>query len=104
MARPHRYEALEVTKVNTYGIVLHWQGSGSGSDAGALRLPVLITAHQGALAAADALNAPLIVILSRYLDVVPVEPNTVDDWVQPPYSGYYDGIRRTVLSSMFDLC
>ena len=35
------FEKLEVTKVNTYGIVLRWQGSDE-----ALR-PVLITAHQG---------------------------------------------------------
>jgi Gly-Xaa carboxypeptidase len=24
-------------------------------------------------------------------DVVPVEPNTVDEWEYPPYSGYFDG-------------
>ncbi|KAJ3558574.1 hypothetical protein NM688_g840 [Phlebia brevispora] len=61
---PQVYASLEVAKVNTYGLVFHWQGSED------THLPVLITAHQ---------------------DVVPVEPNTVDQWVQPPYSGYYDG-------------
>lgn len=25
------------------------------------------------------------------LDVVPVNPDTVDEWTHPPYSGYYDG-------------
>ena len=24
-------------------------------------------------------------------DVVPVEPSTLDQWVEPPYSGLYDG-------------
>ena len=36
-----RFETLQVTKVNTYGIVLHWQGSDES-----LR-PVLMAAHQG---------------------------------------------------------
>ncbi|KAJ2975475.1 hypothetical protein NUW54_g11725 [Trametes sanguinea] len=58
------YEGLNVTKVNTYGIVLHWQGSDEAA------LPVLMTAHQ---------------------DVVPVDPATYGEWVHPPYSGYYDG-------------
>ncbi|KAI9064102.1 carboxypeptidase S [Trametes sanguinea] len=58
------YESLNVTKVNTYGIVLHWQGSDEAA------LPVMMTAHQ---------------------DVVPVDPATYDEWVHPPYSGYYDG-------------
>lgn len=42
----------------------HWQGSDP-----ALK-PILLTAHQ---------------------DVVPVDPHTVDQWLQPPYSGLYDG-------------
>lgn len=24
-------------------------------------------------------------------DVVPVDPRTVDEWVHPPFSGYFDG-------------
>ncbi|KAI1796621.1 carboxypeptidase S [Ganoderma leucocontextum] len=58
------FSTLEVTKVNTYGIVLRWEGSDP------FLYPVLITAHQ---------------------DVVPVDPATEKDWVHPPYSGYYDG-------------
>ncbi|KAL7280786.1 hypothetical protein ACG7TL_005730 [Trametes sanguinea] len=61
---PRVFETLNVTKVNTYGIVLHWQGSDPSA------LPVLMAAHQ---------------------DVVPIEPATADDWVHPPYSGFYDG-------------
>ncbi|KAI0693188.1 carboxypeptidase S [Cerioporus squamosus] len=61
---PDVFGKLEVAKVNTYGIVLRWQGSDES-----LR-PVLMTAHQ---------------------DVVPVEPATVDEWIHPPYSGYFDG-------------
>ena len=25
------------------------------------------------------------------IDVVPVDPTTVDQWTYPPYSGYFDG-------------
>jgi len=25
------------------------------------------------------------------IDVVPVDPTTVDQWTHPPYSGYFDG-------------
>lgn len=35
-----RYDKLKVTKVNTYGLVFHWQGS---TDA----KPILLAAHQG---------------------------------------------------------
>ncbi|KAI0641939.1 carboxypeptidase S [Trametes meyenii] len=63
-AFPRVFAALHVTKINTYGIVLHWQGSNR-----TLR-PVLMTAHQ---------------------DVVPVDPATLADWLNPPYSGLYDG-------------
>ncbi|KAI0820830.1 carboxypeptidase S [Trametes gibbosa] len=61
---PRVFSTLNVTKVNTYGIVLHWQGSDGDI------LPVLMTAHQ---------------------DVVAVDPSTLDEWKQPPYSGFYDG-------------
>ena len=36
------FETLKVTKVNTYGLVLHWQGSDESA------LPVVFAAHQGA--------------------------------------------------------
>ncbi|KAI8996549.1 carboxypeptidase S [Trametes punicea] len=61
---PRVFESLNVTRVNTYGIVLHWQGSDKSA------LPVLMAAHQ---------------------DVVPIEPATKDEWIHPPYSGFYDG-------------
>ncbi|KAI0328685.1 Zn-dependent exopeptidase [Cubamyces sp. BRFM 1775] len=61
---PRVYKSVNVTKVNTYALVLHWQGS--DEDA----LPVLMTPHQ---------------------DVVAADPATIDDWVHPPYSGFYDG-------------
>lgn len=35
------FETLKVTKVNTHGIVLHWQGSDKAA------LPVVMAAHQG---------------------------------------------------------
>lgn len=63
---PLVHSHLKLTKVNTYGLVYHWQGSNSGLK------PILMAAHQ---------------------DVVPVHPNTVDEWKYPPYSGYFDGER-----------
>ncbi|KAI6120771.1 hypothetical protein EDD16DRAFT_1558890 [Pisolithus croceorrhizus] len=62
-AFPLVYATLNVTKINTYGLVFHWQGSTEAK-------PILLTAHQ---------------------DVVPVEPTTVSQWIHPPYSGHYDG-------------
>ncbi|KAJ7733233.1 hypothetical protein DFH07DRAFT_871009 [Mycena maculata] len=61
---PEIYSSLRVTRVNTYGLVYHWQGTQT-----ALK-PVLLAAHQ---------------------DVVPVDPDTVNQWTHPPYSGHYDG-------------
>ncbi|KAG2121174.1 hypothetical protein BD769DRAFT_1361534 [Suillus cothurnatus] len=60
---PRVYESLNVTKVNTYGLVFHWQGSTPAK-------PYILTAHQ---------------------DVVPVEDQTVEEWKHDPYSGYFDG-------------
>ncbi|KAK0188759.1 hypothetical protein F5146DRAFT_933624 [Armillaria mellea] len=61
---PRVYDTLHVVKINTYGLILHWQGSQVHLK------PILITAHQ---------------------DVVPVDPTTVDQWIHPPYSGHFDG-------------
>ncbi|KAL4252052.1 peptidase M20A family protein [Abortiporus biennis] len=61
---PLFHSTLKKTNVNKYALVYHWQGSDP-----ALK-PILLTAHQ---------------------DVVPVDPNTVDEWLHPPFSGYYDG-------------
>ncbi|KAI0091719.1 carboxypeptidase S [Irpex rosettiformis] len=62
---PLVFKSLNVTTVNTYNLVFHWQGSDDSLK------PVLLTAHQ---------------------DVVPVEPSTVDQWTHPPFSGYNDGV------------
>ncbi|KAH9987512.1 hypothetical protein BJV77DRAFT_1070481 [Russula vinacea] len=56
--------SLTLIKVNTYGLLYEWKGSDDTLK------PLLLAAHQ---------------------DVVPVEPETVDQWEYPPYSGYYDG-------------
>ncbi|KAF8449022.1 hypothetical protein L210DRAFT_847620 [Boletus edulis BED1] len=63
-AFPLVHSTLELTKVNTYGLIFVWKGS----DA-ALK-PLLLAAHQ---------------------DVVPVESSTYDDWAHPPFSGHFDG-------------
>ncbi|KAF8312644.1 carboxypeptidase S [Clavulina sp. PMI_390] len=61
---PLTFANLKFTPVNTYNIVLHWQGEDASLK------PILLTAHQ---------------------DVVPVDPTTVDQWMHPPYSGHFDG-------------
>ena len=70
------HSSLELTKVNTYGLVYVWKGSDASLK------PLLLLAHQ---------------------DVVPVNPDTVDEWTHPPYSGYFDGqsccVRRYELLS-----
>ena len=40
LSRAIRYARLEVTKVNTYGLVYHWKGSTDVK-------PILLAAHQG---------------------------------------------------------
>ncbi|EKM49934.1 uncharacterized protein PHACADRAFT_130350 [Phanerochaete carnosa HHB-10118-sp] len=61
---PLVHRKLRATKVNKHAPVFHWQGTDD------TLLPVLLTGH---------------------IDVVPVEPATLDLWEHPPYSGYYDG-------------
>ncbi|KAF9786336.1 carboxypeptidase S [Thelephora terrestris] len=63
-AFPLVHSTLALTKVNTWGLVYVWPGSD-----GSLK-PILLTAHQ---------------------DVVPVNPETTDEWEYAPYSGHYDG-------------
>ncbi|KAJ7583280.1 hypothetical protein C8J56DRAFT_953540 [Mycena floridula] len=63
-AFPKVHETLKLAKINTYGLLYEW----TGSDA--TLKPILLAAHQ---------------------DVVPVDPQTVDEWAHPPYSGYFDG-------------
>ncbi|KAI0076563.1 carboxypeptidase S [Panus rudis PR-1116 ss-1] len=61
---PNVHKTLQKTTVNTFALVYHWQGSNSTLK------PLLLTAHQ---------------------DVVPVDPSTVDEWINSPFSGIYDG-------------
>jgi Gly-Xaa carboxypeptidase len=58
------HATLKQTRINTHALLYHWPGSDSSLK------PILLTAHQ---------------------DVVPVDPDTFDSWVHPPYSGHYDG-------------
>jgi Gly-Xaa carboxypeptidase len=60
----HRFSKLDITKVNTYGIVITWKGADDSLK------PYLFMAHQ---------------------DVVPVPDATVSRWKYPPYSAHYDG-------------
>ncbi|KAI5953020.1 CPS1 [Candida theae] len=61
---PLVYENLDVTTVNTYGLVYTWKGSKKSLK------PVLLTAHQ---------------------DTVPVQKDSLDQWTYPPFEGHYDG-------------
>ncbi|KZV72179.1 Zn-dependent exopeptidase [Peniophora sp. CONT] len=61
---PLVFTSLAVKKVNTYGLVLYWQGSDPSLK------PLMLTGHQ---------------------DVVPVPDGAADLWKHPPYSGHYDG-------------
>ncbi|KZV64635.1 carboxypeptidase S [Peniophora sp. CONT] len=61
---PLVHGALEQTKINTYALLYHWQGSDSSLK------PLILTAHQ---------------------DVTPVLEDTLDQWIHPPFSGHFDG-------------
>ncbi|GAA5980696.1 hypothetical protein JCM5350_006355 [Sporobolomyces pararoseus] len=61
---PRVYETFSLEKVNTHGIVLTWRGSDSSLK------PTLLTGH---------------------VDVVPIDPSTLDKWTYPPFEGHYDG-------------
>ncbi|THH16988.1 hypothetical protein EUX98_g9209 [Antrodiella citrinella] len=61
---PQVHATLSLAKVNTYGLVYEWTGSDTSLK------PLLLAGHQ---------------------DVVPVNPDTVDEWTHPPFSGHYDG-------------
>lgn len=76
-AFPNVHAALTLTKVNTYGLVYEWTGSDSSLK------PLLLAAHQ---------------------DVVPVNPETVNEWVHPPYSGHFDGKRLWGRGTSDDKC
>lgn len=61
---PLIHDELDLTKINTYGLVYHWEGKNPSLK------PLLLAAHQ---------------------DVVPVEPSTIDQWIHGSFSGFYDG-------------
>ncbi|KIY65075.1 carboxypeptidase S [Cylindrobasidium torrendii FP15055 ss-10] len=63
-AFPLVHKTLSLKKVNTFGLLYEWTGSDTTLK------PVMLAAHQ---------------------DVVPVHPDTVNEWVHPPFSGYFDG-------------
>ncbi|KAG5636676.1 hypothetical protein H0H81_007206 [Sphagnurus paluster] len=63
---PLVHKTLELTKVNTYGLLYVWQGADASLK------PIVLAAHQ---------------------DVVPVNPATADEWTHPPYSGHFDGAK-----------
>lgn len=61
---PKVHVTLQRTKVATYALVYHWQGTDTSLK------PLLLAAH---------------------MDVVPTNAATEADWINPPFSGYYDG-------------
>ncbi|EGO03557.1 hypothetical protein SERLA73DRAFT_46705 [Serpula lacrymans var. lacrymans S7.3] len=63
-AFPKVHTALELTKVNTYGLLYEWKGSDASLK------PLLLAAHQ---------------------DVIPVENATLGQWQHEPFSGHFDG-------------
>ncbi|PBK76079.1 carboxypeptidase S [Armillaria solidipes] len=65
-AFPLVHATFVLEKVNTYGLLYTWKGSDASLK------PLLLLAHQ---------------------DVVPVDPNTVNEWAHPPFSGHFDGDR-----------
>ncbi|KAF9073967.1 carboxypeptidase S [Rhodocollybia butyracea] len=65
-AFPLVHETLSLTKVDTYGLIYEWTGTDSSLN------PYILAAHQ---------------------DVVPVNPETLDSWIHPPFLGYFDGTK-----------
>lgn len=61
---PRIHAELKVEHVNTHGLVYTWEGSDSKKK------PMVVMAHQ---------------------DTVPVDPDTIDSWTHPPWSGHFDG-------------
>lgn len=45
----------------------------------------------------------VVLILETVTDVVPVDPRTADQWIQPPYSGYFDGKQPHLHAKRFVL-
>jgi len=76
------HATLSLTKVNTFGLVYVWSGSDTSLK------PILLAAHQGGCGDISSASRIQITVME---DVVPVDPTTVDQWLYPPYSGYFDG-------------
>lgn len=91
----HRYQSLHVTKVNTYALAFHWQGTNENLK------PLLLAAHQGTLRFPRWVRRDRRLWCSIISDVVPVEPSTVYQWEHPPYSGHYDGKRSIAKTNLW---
>ncbi|KAF9010305.1 carboxypeptidase S [Hymenopellis radicata] len=63
---PLVHASFGLVKVNTYGLLYSMNGTDPTLK------PLLLLAHQ---------------------DVVPVNPDTIDEWTHPPFSGFFDGER-----------
>ncbi|OBA22245.1 carboxypeptidase S [Metschnikowia bicuspidata var. bicuspidata NRRL YB-4993] len=63
-AFPLVHEHLKLEKINRLGLVYTWEGSNTSKK------PIMLMAHY---------------------DVVPVQPETIDQWTFPPFEGAYDG-------------
>lgn len=61
---PTVYQKLTLERVNTHALVFTWKGTNATAP------PVMLAAHQ---------------------DVVPVSPDTLGQWDQPPYNAVFDG-------------
>lgn len=93
------HTTLKLTKVNTYGLLYEWEGTDASLK------PLLLAAHQGAyrkvVYSGD--DCWLNIKFVQISDVVPVDPRTVDEWVHPPFSGFFDGGHvRPVLCKLDD--
>ncbi|KAG5220585.1 hypothetical protein IMY05_C4560000800 [Salix suchowensis] len=81
------HKALKLETVNTYGLLYTWQGSATSLK------PLLMMAHLGNNTATQR-----DLRLSGFVDTVPVNPDTIESWTHPPWSGYFD----VVLAFGFD--
>lgn len=90
--RVHGDERVSREVVNGHGLLFIWKGKEEGSK------PLVLTAHQGECAIKPCPGMlpsfvsrgslfPASIVSS---DVVPVNPTTVDEWVYPPFSGYFN--------------
>ncbi|KAJ3486708.1 hypothetical protein NLI96_g4047 [Meripilus lineatus] len=81
---PLVHSILNKTTVNSYALAYHWQGSDTSLK------PVLLTAHQG-FAHFPCHSESL--MTNHLTDVVPIDPDTLQEWIHPPFSGTFDAIE-----------